>query len=87
MTTVARYLRGEVSMDLDDIEAFAAALGLTTVDLIARSYDGAPPASRAPVPTQGNGAAGRRWAPRDSNPQPTDYKVRTRLFPVLRRAA
>lgn len=48
--TVARYLRGETNMSLDDIEGFAAALGMSTVDLVMRAYDGSPPPSH---PTRG----------------------------------
>lgn len=44
-TTVARYLRGETDMSIDDIEQFAQALNVTTVDLIARAYDSQGPPS------------------------------------------
>lgn len=90
--TVARYLRGETSMSLDDIEAFAAALGMPTVDLVTRAYYGVHPfvpgepnsgnANRpAPDPDEG------RWAPRGSNPEPTDYAVRSWGVFVHARAA
>jgi transcriptional regulator with XRE-family HTH domain len=36
-STVARWLRGETSMDLDDVAALAGALGLTLGDLIERA--------------------------------------------------
>jgi transcriptional regulator with XRE-family HTH domain len=36
-TTVARWLRGDTAMDLDDVATLAGALGLTLVDLIERA--------------------------------------------------
>ena len=43
-TTVARYLRGETAMSIDDVEDFARALDVTTIDLVERAY-------RAELPT------------------------------------
>lgn len=37
-STVARKMRAETAMTLDEIEAFAKALGVTVVDLVARAY-------------------------------------------------
>ena len=54
-STVARWLRGETPMSLDEIEAFAKALDVSTVDLIERAYStdpGARPSGGRPTPSQ-----------------------------------
>lgn len=65
-TTVARYLRGGTAMSLDDIELFAQALEMSTVDLVARAYERTPP------------HPGGNERPRQgSNLRPTAYKFAT----------
>lgn len=59
VTTVNRYMRGETDMSLDDLEVFARALGVTTVDLIARAFN-----DSAPTPPLGRDTPGSLTNPR-----------------------
>lgn len=57
-----RRVSGELALDIDDLSRLAELLGVSIVDFI--------PASK-PRPTPD----GALWAPRGSNPRPTDYRV------------
>jgi transcriptional regulator with XRE-family HTH domain len=70
-TTIARWLRAETTMDLNEVDAIARALGMSTVELIARAL--APALSLAATASDG-------LPRRDSNAEPADLL----LLPLTR---
>jgi len=63
-TALGKKLHGERPWTLEDAIRVADALRLDLRDLLASMWR-----------DDGPGQSGQSWAPRDSNPQPTDYKV------------